>query len=124
MSIITVIVSFLVSLLTGIGVGGGGLLVLYLSLALSMDQHTAQSLNLLFFLVSSLSSLPIHLQKRRIHLPAIAILVLFGLLGTLFGAYLTSILPSTLVKKLFGGFLILSGILVFMGKKQKNTPIE
>ncbi len=114
------LIAFLVSLLTGMGVGGGGLLVLYLSLGLQMEQRAAQSLNLLFFILSSLASLPVHLKKRRIDYRAVGFLLAGGLLGAVGGAYLTSILDAETVKEVFGGFLMLSGGVVLFRKQEQK----
>ena len=42
--------------LTGLGVGGGSLLILWLTLGLGMNQEIATGINLLFFLPSALVS--------------------------------------------------------------------
>ena len=40
--------------LTGLGVGGGSLLILWLTLVLGMDPQTARGINLMFFLPASI----------------------------------------------------------------------
>ena len=42
-----------VAVLSGMGVGSGGLLVVYLTLAAGMQQAPAQALNLFFFLFAA-----------------------------------------------------------------------
>ena len=46
--------AFLLSALSGMGVGGGGLFVIYLAFATDMPQLSAQGANLLFFLCSAM----------------------------------------------------------------------
>ena len=48
----TILITFLLAALSGMGVGGGGLFVIYLSLFTNTPQLTAQGMNLLFFLLS------------------------------------------------------------------------
>lgn len=46
-------VGTLLGFLTGLGIGGGSLLILYLTIFLGMAQETARGINLLFFLPSA-----------------------------------------------------------------------
>ena len=48
----TYILPFLISALMGMGVGGGGLLIIYLTLYLNLPQLTAQGTNLLLFVLA------------------------------------------------------------------------
>ena len=105
------IVSFLVALLSGMGIGSGGFLVLYLTLVEGMAQFPAQGINLLFFLFSASSSLLIHMRKRRLFGGAILAMSAMGLVGSPLGTLAAAALPSELLRKLFGGMLILSGML-------------
>ena len=50
------IASFIIALLSGMGIGSGGLLVIYLTLLEKVPQLTAQGINLLFFIFASASS--------------------------------------------------------------------
>ena len=53
--------SFGVAILSGLGVGSAGLLVVFLTAVLQVPQLTAQGMNLVFFLFSSGSALTVHL---------------------------------------------------------------
>ena len=53
MIFIDVIASFIIALLSGMGIGSGGLFVIYLTFMTNADQLSAQGANLLFFLFSS-----------------------------------------------------------------------
>ena len=45
------VTSFLIAVLSGLGVGSGGLLVIYLTLVEKVPQLTAQGTNLIFFIL-------------------------------------------------------------------------
>lgn len=109
----TVLVSLVIALLSGMGVGSGGLLVIYLSLVENAPQLTAQGVNLLFFLFASSSSLLVHILKRKIYIGAVAVMSLFGIFGSIFGSLAAANLPSDLLRKLFGAMLVISGIISF-----------
>ena len=89
-----VIISFLISVLSGMGVGGGGLFVIYLSIFTSTPQLAAQGMNLLFFLFSSFASVVVQINRRKIRFAAVTFMAAFGVLGAFAGAYLTRFLPE------------------------------
>ena len=80
------IVSFIVSILSGLGIGGGGLLVIWLALGEGVEQLTAQGINLIYFLFSSGAAMLVHLTKRRLKLKLIAFMALFGIVGAAIGS--------------------------------------
>lgn len=115
---LTVFVTLAVALLSGMGVGSAGLLVLFLTTALDMPQLTAQGVNLLFFLFSSGAALLVHLFRTPPFWGLLLCLIPAGLLGAWGGAALALYLPQALLRKLFGGFLLISGLLGLI-KKEK-----
>ena len=108
---ITILVGFLVAFLSGMGVGGAGLLVIFLTLVQGLAQLEAQGVNLLFFLFSSGAALLVHLFRTPPLWGLLVFLIPAGLLGAWGGTALALYLPQALLRKLFGVFLILSGIL-------------
>ena len=104
------IAALAIALLSGMGVGSGGLLVIYLTLVENVPQLTAQGLNLLFFSFASASSLTVHTVKRRIFGGAVLIMGAAGVIGSIFGSMIAPLLPAALLGKLFGGALVISGI--------------
>ncbi len=105
------IAAFLISILSGMGVGGGGLFVIYLALFTELPQLTVQGMNLLFFLFSAGASMTVHLRKRRIFWGIVGLMAAGGLLGALLGSYCSARIDQSLLRKIFGGMLVVSGIL-------------
>ena len=114
----TVIAALAIGLLSGMGVGSGGLLVIYLTLIEKMPQLTAQGANLLFFTFASASSLLVHMLKRKFFILAVLIMGLAGVVGATIGSRIAPLLPALLLRKIFGGMLVISG--VFSLKRQKR----
>ena len=109
MKILDVIVSFLASALAGTGVGGGGLLVIYLTLARGLGQLEAQGINLSFF-ISGAAAVPVHIKKRKIDFPAVIFIGAFGIVGAFLGLTLAQSISPSLLRKFFGIFLVFCGL--------------
>lgn len=120
-----IIVSFLVAVLSGMGIGSAGLLVIYLVRFAGINQITAQGINLLFYLFSAGASFGFHL-KRRTFFPALILwLTVMAIPGVLLGSRLTFILPAKFLKKAFGAMLVLAGTVslkrIFSNSSVKQT---
>ena len=111
-----------IAALSGMGVGGGGLLVIYLAFATELPQLSVQGINLLFFLFSAGSALLIHVRRRTILWKTVALLVAFGLGGVLLGTHLTELVDESLLRKIFGVLLVISGILS-LKRQQKERAV-
>ena len=121
---ITVAAAFLIAILSGMGVGSAGLLVVYLTVVLDVSQLTAQGINLLFFLFAASAALCVHILRRHIPFSRVILAALAGMLGALPGVWTAEILPLNLVRILFGLLLIFAGIRSFFSKSDKmgKTP--
>lgn len=107
-----------VGILTGMGVGSAGLFVLYLTGVEGMAQAEAQGLNLIFYLFAAGASLLTNGGKHTVSPRLVRILLLSAVPGALLGSYLAGIMDASLLRRLFGGMLILMGVkTLFFGKK-------
>ena len=114
------IAAFLSAILSGLGVGSAGIFVLYLTLIAGFPQPEAQALNLLFFLLSAGAALLLHIRERRIPLRVVLFLAACAVPGALIGSYLVRVLDPTLIRKLFGGMLVVTGLPVLLGKARTH----
>jgi len=114
----------LCGLLTGIlsswGVGGGTLLLLCMTLFFGVEQRTAQGVNLLYFLPAAACSLIFHVKNKQIEWRAAIPAAIAGCLSAIPGAVLSGMVQTGLLRKLFGGFLVIVGISegFFKGKRK------
>ena len=97
--------------LAGMGMGGGTLLIPLLTLALGVGQQDAQGINMLAFLPGAVLALWIHKKAGRVTLKGCWPMLLFGLLGSALGALAAGWIQTECLKKLFGIFLIILGLL-------------
>lgn len=111
-----VIVTFGIAVLSGLGVGSAGLLVVFFTTVEQLPQLTAQGLNLIFFLSASGAALTVHALRTRLLLGCVLVLLLGGLPGGLLGALLAHRLPQALLRRLFGLLLTVAGAIGLFGK--------
>ena len=114
---LNVFVGTVLGFLSGLGVGGGSLLLLWLTLIAGEPRETARLMNLMFFIPCALIATLFRWKSSRpnwsIALPA----VLAGLLGTTLGNALSPLLDPELLKKAFGLLFILCGLRELRHKK-------
>lgn len=120
MMIVDMIVTLIVAVLSGMGIGSGGLMVLYLTLFRDNSQLEAQGLNLLFFLFAAASSMLVHLSRRHIRFGAVLLMIAGGLPAAYLGTRLALALPDVWVRRIFGVFLIIVGLPGVLGSNSKE----
>ena len=108
-SIIAAVVAFLIASLSGLGIGSGGLFVIWVTAVYGVSSTQARGMNLLFFVFSASAALLFHFIKERVDLTLIIKLAIFSLIGTLLGAWAAQYVSTTLLRHLFGLFLVVSG---------------
>lgn len=104
------IVGTVLGFLSGLGIGGGSLLIIWLSFVLGMEHDTARSINLLFFLPSALVACFFRWKQGTINWKKILPAMISGCLAAALFSWLGVYLNLQLLKKLFGGLLILTGL--------------
>lgn len=119
--IAAVIASFLAAILSSMGMGGGGILLLYLTVFLQTDQLQAQGINLAFFIPIAIVSLIIHQKNHLVSWKLTLWCVVGGIAGVFLGNFVAEALGSQMLKKVFGAFLLIIGVreLFFSPKKKK-----
>ena len=96
--------------LSGLGIGGGTLLMVYMTAINGMEQTTAQGINLLYFLPTAACALFLHAKNRLLHLRTILPAAIVGSVCAVGTALLATTIDTELLRRLFGGFLLLVGL--------------
>ena len=96
--------------LGGMGMGGGTILIPLLTIFLNVNQHSAQAANLISFMPMATIALIIHLKNKLVEFENILYIILAGVLTCVIGVYLAQQVSSTILKRIFGGFLLLLSI--------------
>ena len=101
--------SLIIAILSGLGIGSGGLFVIFLTAVYGVSVTQARGMNLLFFVFSASAALIFHSLRRRIDLLLALKLAIFSLIGTLIGTRIAAHIDPSLLRQLFGTFLIICG---------------
>ncbi len=107
--------------LSGMGIGGGTLLMVWMTAVAGVEQGQARGINLLYFLPTAAVSVFFHgkngLLSKKVILPA----AMIGCATAALTGYLAWNLDMRLLGKLFGAFLLLVGgkELFYRDKKAK-----
>ena len=97
-------------ILGSMGLGGGGVLIIYLSLFTDTKQLTSQGINLLFFVPIGVLSVIIYSIKKQIKWKTTIKIAIFGIIGAIVGILLADVLGGSITRKIFAVLLIIMGI--------------
>ena len=111
------IVGALTGVLSGFGVGGGTLLILYGTMVSGYSQLQAQGINLMYFIPTAAASLYGHIKNRLIEVCAFWWASAAGVASTALSALVVGSLPTDWLRRGFGGFLILVGLRELFSRK-------
>ncbi len=107
---VALIVGTLLGFLTGLGVGGGSLLILWLTLVLEMSQTAARGINLLFFLPSAAISCYLRWKQGSVTLKKILPAIFAGCAAAAVFSLISTRIDLEILRKLFGVLLLATGI--------------
>lgn len=107
---VILVIGTVLGFLSGIGIGGGSLLILWLTFALHMDHSTARGINLLFFIPSALIACIFRWKQGCIRWKKILPAMLGGCIAAFAFSWLGSHMNLAILKKLFGLLLVFTGI--------------
>ena len=105
-------------ILGSMGLGGGGILIIYLSLFTDQKQLTSQGINLLFFVPIGILSIIIYSIKKQIKWKTTIKIAIFGIIGAVIGILLADFLGGSFTRKIFAILLIIMGISEIFKKSQ------
>lgn len=105
--------------LSGLGVGGGSLLILYLTVVLGLEPTEARILNLLFFLPCALIAALFRWRQGAVDFKTIWPAMAGGCAAAYLFSRLSVHMDTGLLKKLFGGLLIITGLREIFYKTKK-----
>lgn len=118
---------FLVGVATGVlsgcGVGGGTLLVLYLTAVAGLEQYQAGGINLLYFITCAPPALFGHAKKGLVEWRGVLWCLVLGIPAAIAAGAVAGQLDVGLLRRLFGVLLLYVGVQE-LGKRQQDRRKE
>ncbi len=102
-----------------LGLGGGGVLIIYLTLFAALPQTAAQGINLLFFLPCAAVALYFHSKAKLIEWRYALPMSLAGFGGAVLGCLLAGYIGGEWLSKIFGGYILCIGLFELFRRKKE-----
>ena len=112
------LLGFIGGIPAGMGMGGGTVTIPLLTLVGGVEQKIAQCANLFAFLPMSALALKTHAENNLLKTQGVLWIILPALSLSIMGALLAGFLPSNLLKRAFGVFLLLLSAFTLYGVKK------
>ncbi len=112
------VIGTLLGFLSGIGIGGGSLLILWLTVVLSVPYPAARGINLLFFLPSACIACLFRWKQGVLDWKTVLPGILAGCAAAGIFSWVGMVLDLAILQKLFGILLILTGLRELLLKPQ------
>lgn len=115
----TLIVSTVLGFLSGIGVGGGSLLMLWLTLVLHMEHIPARNINLLFFIPSALIATLFRWKQGVLDFKKVLPGIVAGCVCAGIFSLVSRQMDIAVLRKFFGVLLLATGIKEILYRTRK-----
>lgn len=116
---LAILIGFFSGIISGMGVGGGMILIPALTMFMGINQHTAQTINLVYFVPTAIVALIVHIKNKNVKFSALP-MIITGIPCSLLGAYIAVGLSSSVLSKCFAVFILICGIRELMQVKTKS----
>ena len=118
--VVTLLVGTALGFLTGLGVGGGSLLMVWMTAVLGMDSITARSINLLFFLPGAAIAILFRKRQGKIQWKNVLPPALAGCIAAAVCSIFSTAVDNSWLQKIFGVILIMTGLREIFWKPKRR----
>ena len=116
----SLLIGTILGFLSGLGVGGGSLLILWLTQILDMTYAPARIINLMFFLPAAVISTLYRKQEGTLNIRKLLPGIITGCIAAAAASLIGTTLDTAIIKKLFGFLLLLAGFRELLYKEKKS----
>jgi len=95
---------------TGTGMGGGTILILLLSVLTNLEQHSSQAVNLVFYILTTISAIIVNIKGKFIDFKLSFQIIIYGIIGAIIGSKIAMNINSENLRRYFGIFLAIIAI--------------
>ena len=106
MKALDIIIGAITGTISGFGIGGGSLLVLYLTAISGLSQYKAGGINLLYFIGCAPPALIGHIHNRQVNTKTAIWCILGGIATAIPVSLLAGQLETDLLRRMFGALVI------------------
>ena len=118
---VMLIIGTVLGFLSGLGIGGGSLLILWLTMVLHTDPQTARSINLLFFVPAALVACAMRIKQGNLKVKPLLPAIIAGCAAAAIFSFVSTILNVEILKKLFGIILLAAGLRELFYKSKNGS---
>lgn len=118
---LNLLVASALGFLSGLGIGGGSLLIIWLMLVCKTDYPAAKYINLMFFIPSALIATVIRLVQKKLPFRQVILAAISGCAAAAFFTSLSSTWDTDLLRKFFGALLLCASVRELTAKKQQDS---
>ncbi len=117
---VSVAAGILLGFLSGLGIGGGSLLILWLTMAVGLESGTAQTINLMFFLTAAGTVTLFRWHDGTLPFRQILPAAIAGCLSAGIFTLISQSIHPELLKKCFGVLLLFTGVRELFYRPRKD----
>lgn len=118
---VAIIVGSILGFMSGLGIGGGTLLILWLTMVLGTDPATSRLMNLMFFIPSAIIACLFRWKKGTLNVKQLIPAILTGCIGAGISSGFADDINEVMLKKMFGIILLAAGLReIFYHEKKDN----
>ena len=103
--------------LGGMGMGGGTILIPVLTIFFGVEQKEAQAINLAAFIPMAVASLIVHVKNKRVETEGVLWIIIPATVLSLVGSLVAQAINGEILKRIFGGFLLLLSAAQFFSEE-------
>ncbi len=103
--------------LGGMGMGGGTILIPVLTIFFAVEQKQAQAINLVAFIPMAVASLIVHVKNKRVETEGVRWIIVPATVLSLVGSFVAQAINGEILKRIFGGFLLLLSVAQFFSEE-------
>ena len=112
------VVGTITGILSGFGIGGGSLLILWLTMVEHVAQYTAAGINLVYFLCCAPTALISHIRHHLVDKKIALWCAIAGCITSPLASLAAGSIPMDWLRRLFGILLLVLGIKELFAKKK------
>ena len=106
---IAILIGVILGFLSGLGIGGGTLLILWLTQIIGMDPAISRTINLMFFVTAAGSVSILRMKKKEIPWSTILPAIITGCIAAWIFTFIGKNMDTNMLRKLFAGLLFITG---------------